>query len=425
MAKFVEEKEIINSHINDYIDRVTDFSKYIQGSPSFVTYYGKDLDKSTEDIGLQGVYETTGMESPLQYKQINNFPIYNFEEISVNTNFDEETGLQTDIEGSGIILPNTLKPYIGDRFVISYVERGDLLFVVSNVEIGNLANKVYYKISFHHVVNGNTEMPEENISKTYQTLYNNIGKDEQIMVEQDIYKIISDIKDLDDKIRDYYIKRYYKEDLNMFIYGNSVSYRYDNYLAKFCNNTNIFIRKHTFMDNLMIEPWQNDEVIEEIYDMSLWYTIEHKEFCDLRNFHIFGTTIAGMRAGAVPHMYSYKYKDLMIMDYIGTHDIEGNISFNNCPLNTKNWQISDEDTDFLFDPDFIEKIKTNTLYTEKEKMIENVIILYLNEYDDKKLLIYILENLKCFKVRNYQQYLLTVMILYIIRETVEFVKTNY
>ena len=77
MARIIEETKIINSHISNYIDTVTDFSKYLEGTPTFSRYYSKDVTASTSDVGLQNVNQNIGNESPLKYNLIRNFPRLN------------------------------------------------------------------------------------------------------------------------------------------------------------------------------------------------------------------------------------------------------------------------------------------------------------------------------------------------------------
>ena len=150
MAKWIDqEQQILESHITSYIDKVTDFSKYIEGTPTFVTYYAKDIKASTADVTLQGVHELIGNNSPIKYNKIKHYPIYNIEELMPEMNYDEEDGSSTNIEGSAVIIPNAgMKPLEDDFFIIEYDKR-KILFQVDNVEIGSIADKVLYKyISF-------------------------------------------------------------------------------------------------------------------------------------------------------------------------------------------------------------------------------------------------------------------------------------
>lgn len=425
MAKFIDEKNLINKHISSYMDRVTDFSKYIHGSPSFVTYYGKDLSKSTEDPGLNGVYETVGNESPIMYQKIENFPIFNFEEINPDVNYDEETGFSTNLEGTAIMLPGTIKPFTDDRFMISYLDRKDIMFRISNVEIGSIANKVYYKISFYRTTNKEDVMLDENISETYETLYDNVGKDEKILVRKDIYKILEELELNFGKLRSDYLSTFYHENINSILYGNEFEYRYDNYLITFIRNNNLFIKRNTFMYNLIIEPWIEGSGTNSIYKHTLYNAIETKSTKFLLNeINYVKSSITSLKAGSLPLLRSYPYRNCKVCDYVGTGLIDYNFSF--CPGSPVNlFADSNLEKYKLFNDEFLNNIKNNIQYNDNLHFIENIIIMYMNNYDSKNLAIYINENSNNIIIDSYEKFLLLPIILYIINVVYEDVKTKY
>ena len=283
MAKFIEEKEIINNHISSYVDRITDFSKYLSGSPTFTTYYNKDMLASTADIGLNQVHEIVGMESPIRYNKINNFPIYNITALDVDTSTDDDDkGTDTDISGDGIVLPDCgITPLIDDCFVMSYDTR-KLVFRVIDVQISSIADKVLYKISYTFTRWDLSILEQNQISKEYETRFSNIGNNttnSKVIIEKSIDLSIDTLIKFKNELKQKYIKYFYNPKLNTFILKDGTHLVYDNFLMEFIKRNKMFIEKKTFLKNIYIEPLL-ELSYEEIYEYndSIFNNIELNEY---------------------------------------------------------------------------------------------------------------------------------------------------
>lgn len=282
MAKFIEEKEIINSHIKSYVDTVTDFSKYLKGSPTFTTYYNKDMLASSSDVGLKAVHEIIGAESPIRYNKINNFPIYNIGELPVQIDTDDEDGTDTSIEGEGVILPDCgIVPLIDDVFVISYDSR-KLVFRIIDVQISSIADKVLYKIEYAFTRWDLSLLEENQISKEFETRFDNIGRDNtanKVVIEKSVDININKLVEKKDELRERYVRFFYNTDLNTFIVQDGRYMLYDNYLMEFIDRHSLFINKKTFMKNIFIEPllpMTNNDIFN--YERSIFHNIEQDEY---------------------------------------------------------------------------------------------------------------------------------------------------
>lgn len=255
MAKFIKEKELINNYVNDYLNTTSELSKYIQGSPTFVTYYNKNLLASTQDMGLKAVHEIIGAESPIRYNKINNFPLYNLSELPVQIDTDEETGTSTSIEGEAVILPDCgITPLIDDIFIISYDTR-KLTFRVVDVQISDISSKCLYKISYVFTRANLSILEQNQISKEFETTYDNIGKSNAaVVLEKSSAKYIESLTELKNELIDNYTRLFYNGDLNTFVVNQGGRLLYDNYLMEFIKRHDIFLNKKTFMRNICIEP---------------------------------------------------------------------------------------------------------------------------------------------------------------------------
>lgn len=213
MGRFIEEKKVINQYVETYLDSTDKYSKYFEGTPTFTTYYSKDNTKSTEDIGLGGAIEIVGLESPIRYNKIENFPIYDIEEIQPSLEIDDELGIKTEMESTALVLPNTIKPLPDDLLIISY-NSIPKIFRVTNVETGNFSNKVYYKITFFITSYDPSMIDKNQLSDEYDVVLENLGSNNKLVIPKKDALLLDDIEREIEKMSERYIKYFYNKNLN-------------------------------------------------------------------------------------------------------------------------------------------------------------------------------------------------------------------
>lgn len=351
MGRFIEEKDVIEKYINNFTSTTKDFSRFIEGSPNFVTYYSKDIMNSMEDQTLQGVMEVIGVESPIKFNKIENFPIYNMEQIDPNLEYDTENGLDTSVESTAIVLPNTLKPLPNDYFLVNYLNK-DYLFRISNVETSSIDNKVFYRITY--ILSGDNLgiLEERQLTEEYKVVYENIGKEAKSILKTTDFLLLGKIDDAFNILSKQYTKLFYNKFYNTFLFKDQL---YDNMLMKFIQSNNLFINSKTFLKNIKIEPLLNESMDEFFaYDNSIYSAIEEKSTDNLENLNYTLEEINDSKS--IFNLYKNKYNIL-------------HISYS---------ESDSSDLLPLFTSDFIKRIKTNEPYTDDNYKINNFIINFLN-----------------------------------------------
>ena len=351
MGRFIEEKDVIEKYINNFTGTTKDFSRFIEGSPNFVTYYSKDIMNSMEDQTLQGVMEVIGVESPIKFNKIENFPIYNMEQIDPNLEYDTENGLDTSVESTAIVLPNTLKPLPNDYFLVNYLNK-DYLFRISNVETSSIDNKVFYRITY--ILSGDNLgiLEERQLTEEYKVVYENIGKEAKSILKTTDFLLLGKIDDAFNILSKQYTKLFYNKFYNTFLFKDQL---YDNMLMKFIQSNNLFINSKTFLKNIKIEPLLNESMDEFFaYDNSIYSAIEEKSTDNLENLNYTLEEINDSKS--IFNLYKNKYNIL-------------HISYS---------ESDSSDLLPLFTSDFIKRIKTNEPYTDDNYKINNFIINFLN-----------------------------------------------
>jgi hypothetical protein len=111
MGSFIDDKQFVNDNTAEFAKKVKNqFSIFMDKAPTFVHYFHIVPSESTKDTGLQAIEKLTGVNSPTRYNLIKDFPIYGIEQIVLNLTDDDIEGIDTEFDGEGIILPNTIKP---------------------------------------------------------------------------------------------------------------------------------------------------------------------------------------------------------------------------------------------------------------------------------------------------------------------------
>jgi hypothetical protein len=390
MGKFIEEKAIIETYLDNYVKTTNDFSRFIEGSPNFVTYYSKDVQASTEDMGLGAVLEIIGSESPIKFHKIQNFPLYNMDEINPTLELSEDSALQTDAESTAIILPNTIKPLPNDYFMVNYLNK-EHLFRITNVETNNIHNKVYYKISFYLTSSGTDILEERQVTDTYKVVYENLGKEAKSVIKESDFLLLNNMDDVYSKLRDFYVKFFYNKEYNTFLFNDRL---YDNLLMKFIANNSLFIKTRTFLKNIKIEPLLKEDMEQFfMYESSIYSALEKRDIDELVNLFY------------VPRVVTDKTSIFALFR-------------NRYEVNEMDYTIDESLNPYpIVDSNFVDKIQNRELYDSTdghEFQIKNFVIQFLNNTLIKEDLVsYIINKNPRMSLSNY---ILIPCVLFIIKE---------
>ena len=395
MGKFIDhaDKQVVNNYIDSYMDSIIDYSKFQKGTPTYVTYYSKDFHASTADKGLGEVVENIGSESPLKFNKILNFPLYSAEEMIPDLTYDEELGLDTDLNSSAIFLPDTIEPQIGDYFSISY-EDIEKLYKVNDVQVTAHSDKIFYKITFASVSSSLDILEERQIQDIYEVVFENIGTEKNSIILKRDYIVLDCIRKTYDKIVNRYEKVFFNRKLNQFVYYDSENnaYQYDNNLAIFINNNRMFINEKTLLENIIIEPILTSYEDEENYENSLYNAIEQNDKSLFKN----KTYILETFNKGIFKVYSEKYLNIL---YFPINETDTNSS--NIWLNT-----------------FLDYDLTNLdeILTKEKFNYDEIINIFLNEFNNTKITYQNLNDMiETIEIkRDYKNYILVPILIYIL-----------
>lgn len=236
-----DEKLLVNNNIFKYEDKLNSaFTRFLETTPTYVTYYNINTIESTVDLGFSNVDKILGAQSPLKYAEVKNFPIYGMEAIQLDID-DAEEGLTGSFDnGELIILPDTIIPYPDDFFILEH-KGMDFLFRVTGVQYDTIKSNNFYKISFSikYVTKEDTVKILEQVTEKYTCIVDNIGTEDKCIIEDGVYELLKRMKYLYDDIATRYKLFFYHKKYNVIMY-----YDQEQQLGIYDRYVNMFIQKH-------------------------------------------------------------------------------------------------------------------------------------------------------------------------------------
>lgn len=220
MAQLIfDESTLIDGNIFQYESRLkSSLNKYVEGGAMFVDYFVQDENSSTVDRGLQDIEELFGNKAPLRYNEIENFPLYGFNQLKPEGT-DEQQIEDFNVNGECVVLPSTIVPKPYDFFIIKHL-RMNGLFMITNVEYDSMKAEGYYKISYRlqSTSHETIQSLRQKVLNVYQMDLNSIGTGVNPIVKQEDAILKSRINQMTYKMIESYRGMFYNEKHNCFLF---------------------------------------------------------------------------------------------------------------------------------------------------------------------------------------------------------------
>lgn len=326
-------------------------------SASACTYYNLNTTMTTLDESTRGNYGEISPESPLRFNKINNFQIYGVNKIEPNMEV-EEFGLEaSDVTGDAMVLPKTIIPYPGDRFVLNQID-GKYLFKVTAVNPNTLdTGAVMYRINYTLESSDGFRSIEPQVVKVYNFSFSNYGSNFGCLIEEEIALQISELERYTAMLKDYFIQLFYDNKIQSFSYKRPSSLGimgvtvYDPYLIEFLIRNNILDGSTEYMYVTQQVTLPNSFGID--YDRTIFSALEDK---DIFKHYCKAAGNLELCTQRLSLLYAYP-EDYYLMRYDA--------------INSKLHVI-----DIFNDPKFVDNIRNNI---EDTNVLKNLIVGYFNE----------------------------------------------
>lgn len=286
MAKLIRnlkcEPDNSSADVEEFVlQSVEEVANYLSNEPLNVNYYSTSLSESLKDMSLYSVDEILGVDSPLVYTRIKNFPFFNYElinEISTTDNGGTQPQEQ-EITGTAITCPFLCAAKVDDLFTVPNSNYPDHIFRISNVVRERLDFFSLTKIDFYlYKLDSEVDLPSQTIAnkviRSYSSCDDNVIQDEETVDDTDKLECVLET------LYDYYIKYYY-DDVRNTLWCPYDSYRtglekaYVSFdLIRFCRQSKIFEKRAKIQNQIFLEPSDEydeffDEGMSDYYDSIL------------------------------------------------------------------------------------------------------------------------------------------------------------
>jgi hypothetical protein len=279
LARLLNRKEIIKENVSNFIEQSSDrYSRFFQGAPNFVTYYSIDRLNSTEDVGLENVVEIVGDESPMEYSRVVDFPLYGIESGDIETQIGD-FGMESEYQGTAIVVPGTLKPMPNDFFTFSY--NGEYVFKVTTVQVDRIEGKKVYRLEYK-LSEVKLENLEKQINKRYETVFDNIGTEDRVVVSEEKVRLLKVIEEMEDSLITYYDTNFRSKKFDVITYKHNGFNLYNSFLVNFIKNNKLLERRYNYMKSIYVNNLHLPiPRFSEIYKKTIYYAIESGDVSNL------------------------------------------------------------------------------------------------------------------------------------------------
>ena len=235
--------KILETTYHDSVEKITQFHGALLANPFYslsdkkptiVTYYNINKEATTLDPGSKLSYDNIGKNSPIRYNKIEDFMLYGFTRIELNTENDE-FGLEADkVAGECYILPNTIKPTEGDYFEVEHITDSTWLFIVTDIQQDTLENgsnvyKITYKLEY---VDHDRLLSQ--VVGSYRMIEKREGTNIAKVVENTKYERAKIMDEIAVKLKTTFNELFYNPYVQTFIYMDITDWRiYDEFMIEF------------------------------------------------------------------------------------------------------------------------------------------------------------------------------------------------
>lgn len=345
MAFIVNEKRMIEDNVFEYEQRLkSPVSRFIESTPTFVTYYHLNPDVTTTDGGFKDVASIIGYRSPLRFNKIDSFPLYGIDQIVLQLQ-DTDQGLDSSYEGEATIVPGSIKPLANDFFIIPYLKQ-PYMFRVTEIMYDTIMPDNYYKIGFklEYIDDGKIENIENQVHEKYTCILENIGTENNCIIELESKETLDKIEEMYDDMASTYKSIFYNERHNCFLGELGCGqFLYDPLQTQFINEHQLFNKKHN-LECLMLTDQFEDSKRRIKYERSIYRFIERRNPNLAKNFSY--DIYAGIN-NQQTSFYRWMDKSIYILDN------PVNLSANATPIFSNEFVLSIQSNGF-----------TNSVYAE-------------------------------------------------------------
>lgn len=221
-----EKSQFIQKNVDIYTNnRMGQYSKYLDTTPTFVTYYVINQAMSRADVATGQVYDIIGPNSPIRFNKIIGLPAYKIPQLQPNGNY-EDGYYDTELEISDItLLPKTVIPRPDEFVLLEYTDAPPILFRVTAFRHNTIQSNDFYMFDADMFRSGQSCYEiDKQVVETYNCIFENIGTQDNCFILSSNYSKCNELLDALNTLTSMYHSMYYYQVNNSYEY---IDYIYD------------------------------------------------------------------------------------------------------------------------------------------------------------------------------------------------------
>jgi hypothetical protein len=303
---YEEEQRIANAILQDKIELKDSPLSRMTGIKTIVTYYQQKANGGNNYLVNTATIGTTDPNNMLFIK-INKLVILCQGELVAQPE-TKEISVDFNADGQIKTLPKTIKPMIGDYFIMNVYNK-PCLFKVTNINKTTLEDDTAYEVAYQLIEENPDEKLtrlEELVTDTYEFVYSHIGTSFRTLFRTDEYIALEKLDEMYRRIASLFNEYFYDANKNTYIlvyncldekdekpfvtatesnYGESLTppslnnsdswynaKMYDRMLVEFITRNKLF----DYVDRHIFRVSQLRTDIEKWYSKTIYYAIEHQ-----------------------------------------------------------------------------------------------------------------------------------------------------
>lgn len=215
-----EKSQFIQKNVDIYTkNRMGQYSKYLDTTPTFITYYVINQAMSRADVATGQVYDLIGPNSPIRYNKILQLPAYKIPQLQPNGNY-EDGYYDTELELSDItLLPKTVIPRPDEFMLIEFNNAPPILFRVTAFRHNTIQSNDFYMFDADMYRSGQSCYEIDNqVVETYNCIFENIGTQDNCFITSDNYSKSNELLAALNTLTEMYHDMYYYAVNNTYLY---------------------------------------------------------------------------------------------------------------------------------------------------------------------------------------------------------------
>lgn len=279
MPFLFDDKTFVNDNIALHSQRMeSKYTRFLEKSPTYVTYYSIDQTETTVDTGFQDVERVLGANSPIRFNKIADFPIFMENPVNVQTDLEDQ-GLDGSFSGEGVILPGTIDPAPNDYFVINHLGE-DHAFVVDDFQLDTIKSNRYIRITFS--IKDNTDETKTSLDNQtqdeYQFVLANVGTESRALIHSDDMAVLRRLEKVYSQIVTHYNHFFYDSKYNSYLYQQEDGMKvYDRFVTNFLNTHGLLNEKQSY-DTKYLNVEDTTPSFFQQYERSLFRAVEDRDW---------------------------------------------------------------------------------------------------------------------------------------------------